>query len=159
MSIPLAEIMRPKDLSTYKGQNHLISEGAVLKNMVDSGKIHSMIFWGPPGSGKTTLAKIIAKNINSRFIELSAINSGVKDIRNAIDQAIIEREKTNEAPVLFIDEIHRFNKAQQDALLSSVETGIITLMIATTENPSFEVIAPSLSRVRYLFYSLLNIQN
>lgn len=146
MSIPLAEVLRPKNLSEYLGQEHLIGEDAVLRRMIESGKIQSVIFWGPPGSGKTTLAQLIASHINREFLQLSAINSGVKDIRTAIEKADSLISNDKEPPVLFIDEIHRFNKAQQDSLLSSVEKGKITLIGATTENPSFEVISPLLSR-------------
>lgn len=146
MSIPLAEILRPKNLSEYLGQEHLIGEDAVLRRMIESGKIQSVIFWGPPGSGKTTLAQLIASHIKREFLQLSAINSGVKDIRTAIEKAESLISSDKEAPILFIDEIHRFNKAQQDSLLSSVEKGKITLIGATTENPSFEVISPLLSR-------------
>jgi putative ATPase len=146
MSIPLAEVLRPKNLSEYLGQEHLIGEDAVLRRMIESGKIQSVIFWGPPGSGKTTLAQLIATHIKREFLQLSAINSGVKDIRTAIEKADSLISNDEEAPILFIDEIHRFNKAQQDSLLSSVEKGKITLIGATTENPSFEVISPLLSR-------------
>lgn len=155
MSIPLAEKMRPNNLNDYLGQDHLTGQGAVLRKMIDSNIIHSIIFWGPPGSGKTTLANIIASHINREFLQLSAINSGVKDIRNAIEIAENLIKEGNEAPVLFIDEIHRFNKGQQDALLSSVEKGTLTLIGATTENPSFEVISPLLSRSQvYILKSL-----
>lgn len=155
MSIPLAEKLRPKILDEYLGQEHLTGEGAVLRKMVDSNIIHSIIFWGPPGSGKTTLANIIAGHINREFLQLSAINSGVKDIRSAIETAENLIKNGFEAPVLFIDEIHRFNKGQQDALLSSVEKGTLTLIGATTENPSFEVISPLLSRSQvYILKSL-----
>ncbi|MDR0969924.1 MAG: replication-associated recombination protein A [Lentimicrobiaceae bacterium] len=141
-SIPLAERLRPNSLHTYIGQEHLVGEGAILKHAIDSGRIPSMIFWGPPGVGKTTLASIISKQAERPFFVLSAINSGVKDVRDIIDRA----KQLPQAPILFIDEIHRFNKSQQDSLLSAVEKGIITLIGATTENPSFEVIAPLLSR-------------
>lgn len=146
MSIPLAEVLRPKNLQEYIGQEHLIGVDAVLRRMIESGKIQSVIFWGPPGSGKTTLAQLIATHINREFLQLSAINSGVRDIRTAIEMADSLISDDEEPPVLFIDEIHRFNKAQQDSLLSSVEKGKITLIGATTENPSFEVISPLLSR-------------
>lgn len=146
MSIPLAEVLRPKNLQEYIGQEHLIGEDAVLRRMIESGKIQSVIFWGPPGSGKTTLAQLIATHINREFLQLSAINSGVRDIRTAIEKADSLISDDEEPPILFIDEIHRFNKAQQDSLLSSVEKGKITLIGATTENPSFEVISPLLSR-------------
>jgi putative ATPase len=138
---PLAERVRPRTLETYIGQEHLVGLGKVLEQMVHSGKAHSMIFWGPPGVGKTTLAQIIANSLHMLFFTLSAIDSGVKEVRAVIEQA----RKAGHA-VLFIDEIHRFNKAQQDSLLGAVEKGIITLIGATTENPSFEVISALLSR-------------
>lgn len=139
---PLAEILRPDSLEGFIGQEHLVGEKAILRNAIESGNIPSMIFWGPPGVGKTTLAFIISKQLKRPFFTLSAISSGVKDIRNVIAQAT----ESKEGAVLFIDEIHRFNKAQQDSLLGAVEKGIITLIGATTENPSFEVISPLLSR-------------
>lgn len=139
--IPLAEILRPTTIDTYIGQQHLIGPGAVLRTLIDSGNIPSMILWGPPGIGKTTLAMIIAQTVKKTFHTLSAINSGVKDVREVLSQS----EKEN-GSILFIDEIHRFNKAQQDSLLGAVEKGTITLIGATTENPSFEVISALLSR-------------
>ncbi|MCD6062998.1 MAG: replication-associated recombination protein [Flavipsychrobacter sp.] len=139
--IPLAERMRPKNLEEFIGQEHLVGPGKVLEQMIQSRKAHSIIFWGPPGVGKTTLAQIIARSLNIPFFTLSAIDSGVKDVRAVIEQA----RKAGHA-LLFIDEIHRFNKAQQDSLLGAVEKGIITLIGATTENPSFEVISALLSR-------------
>jgi putative ATPase len=142
MSAPLAEQLRPKNLDEFLGQEHLVGPNAILRRVIDSGSIPSMIFWGPPGVGKTTLAFIIAKQLNKPFFILSAINSGVKDIRAVIDQAT----ETGGGAILFIDEIHRFSKSQQDSLLGAVERGIITLIGATTENPSFEVISPLLSR-------------
>jgi len=143
--------MRPMSIDEYIGQEHLIGKNAVLRNAINSGSIPSMIFWGPPGVGKTTLAHIIASHINCNFFTLSAINSGVKDVREVIDNA--KKEKTQ--PILFIDEIHRFNKSQQDSLLGAVERGNIILIGATTENPSFEVIAPLLSRCQvYVLKSL-----
>ena len=143
---PLAERMRPKSLDTYVGQKHLVGEDAVLRNAVLTGNIHSMIFWGPPGVGKTTLAQIIATHLKRPFYALSAIQSGVKDIREVIDKAKSQSFFGANLPVLFIDEIHRFSKAQQDSLLGAVEKGIVTLVGATTENPSFEVIPALLSR-------------
>lgn len=140
-NIPLAERMRPNTLDEFIGQEHLVAEGKVLEQMIKSGKIHSIIFWGPPGVGKTTLAQIIANTVDVPFFTLSAIESGVKDVR-----AVIETSKKAGHALLFIDEIHRFNKAQQDSLLGAVEKGIITLIGATTENPSFEVISALLSR-------------
>ena len=140
--IPLAERLRPSSLDDYIGQRHLIGEGAVLRRAIESGRVPSMIFWGPPGVGKTTLAYIISKQVNRHFYQLSAINSGVKDVREIIDRA----KMLPEAPILFIDEIHRFSKSQQDSLLGAVERGLVTMIGATTENPSFEVISPLLSR-------------
>lgn len=157
MSQPLAERMRPKSLDDYIGQKHLVGEGAVLRKMIDSGRVPSFLLWGPPGVGKTTLAQIIANTLDTPFYTLSAINSGVKDVREVIDTA----KKTANSmfdtrnPILFIDEIHRFSKSQQDSLLGAVETGVITLIGATTENPSFEVIRPLLSRCQvYVLKSL-----
>ena len=143
---PLAERVRPKSLDEYVGQKHLVGEGAVLRKMIDSGRIASFILWGPPGVGKTTLAGIIAKKLERPFYTLSAISSGVKDIREVIDKAKEARLFHPQPPILFIDEIHRFSKAQQDSLLGAVEQGVVTLIGATTENPSFEVITPLLSR-------------
>ena len=139
---PLAEAIRPLNIDEFIGQEHLVGENSVLRKTINSGQIPSMIFWGPPGCGKTSLANIIASSLNKTFFTLSAINSGVKDIREIIEKAKL----VDNSPILFIDEIHRFNKSQQDSLLGAVEKGIITLIGATTENPSFEVIAPLLSR-------------
>lgn len=146
MSTPLAERLRPSTLDEYIGQDHLVGKGAVLRRMIDSGRIPSIIFWGPPGVGKTTLANIISNTINAPFYKLSAVNSGVKDVREVIEKAKSNRFFNTTAPILFIDEIHRFSKSQQDSLLGAVETGTVTLIGATTENPSFEVIRPLLSR-------------
>ena len=143
---PLAERLRPKTLDDYIGQEHLVGKGAVLRKMIESGNISSIILWGPPGVGKTTLAKIIANTLDRPFYTLSAVSSGVKDVREAIDKAKNQRFFNRPNPILFIDEIHRFSKSQQDSLLASVEQGIVTLIGATTENPSFEVISPLLSR-------------
>ena len=152
---PLAERLRPTSLKDYIGQKHLVGEGAVLRKMIDSGNLSSIILWGPPGVGKTTLAKIIANSLNRPFYILSAINSGVKDVREVIDKARSNRFFTAPNPILFIDEIHRFSKAQQDSLLGAVEQGLVTLIGATTENPSFEVISPLLSRCQvYILKSL-----
>ena len=146
MSSPLAERLRPQTLDDFVGQQHLVGKGSVLRKMIDSGRIPSIIFWGPPGVGKTTLANIISNVLEAPFYKLSAINSGVKDVRDVIEKAGSNRFFNSAAPILFIDEIHRFSKSQQDSLLHAVETGTITLIGATTENPSFEVIRPLLSR-------------
>ncbi len=146
MNLPLAERMRPRDFEHYVGQKHLVGEGAVLRRMVESSHISSFILWGPPGVGKTTLAQIIAHKLDIPFFTLSAVSSGVKDVRDVIERAQKDRLFNTSSPILFIDEIHRFSKSQQDSLLSAVERGIITLIGATTENPSFEVIRPLLSR-------------
>ncbi|MFA7201308.1 MAG: AAA family ATPase, partial [Bacteroidales bacterium] len=145
-SIPLAERMRPTTLDTYVGQEHLVGENAVLRNMIESGNLASFILWGPPGVGKTTLARIVAQDLERPFHSLSAVNSGVKDVREVIERSRANKMFQTSRPILFIDEIHRFNKAQQDALLGAVEDGTLVLIGATTENPSFEVIAPLLSR-------------
>lgn len=152
---PLAERLRPTTLDDYIGQKHLVGPGAVLRQMIDSGHISSFILWGPPGVGKTTLAKIIAQHLDTPFYTLSAVNSGVKEVREVIDRATNGRFFSEQSPILFIDEIHRFSKSQQDSLLAAVETGAITLIGATTENPSFEVIRPLLSRCQvYVLKSL-----
>ena len=152
---PLAERLRPTTLDDYIGQKHLAGPGAVLRQMIDSGHISSFILWGPPGVGKTTLAKIIAQHLDTPFYTLSAVNSGVKEVREVIDRATNGRFFSEQSPILFIDEIHRFSKSQQDSLLAAVETGAITLIGATTENPSFEVIRPLLSRCQvYVLKSL-----
>jgi len=143
---PLAERMRPRSLDDYIGQKHLVGPNAVLRNAIDNRSIPSMIFWGPPGVGKTTLAFIIANSLDRPFFSLSAINSGVKDVRDVIDKATAIRNSSGDQPILFIDEIHRFSKSQQDSLLGAVENGLVTLIGATTENPSFEVISALLSR-------------
>lgn len=146
MSQPLAERMRPRTLDDYIGQKHLVGEGAILRRMIESGRVPSFLLWGPPGVGKTTLAQIIANTLDTPFYTLSAINSGVKDVREVIEQAGKKQFFNTKSPILFIDEIHRFSKSQQDSLLHAVETGVVTLIGATTENPSFEVIPPLLSR-------------
>ncbi|MFO8236163.1 MAG: replication-associated recombination protein A [Bacteroidales bacterium] len=152
---PLADRMRPKTLEEFVGQEHLVGKDTILSNTIESGNIPSFILWGPPGTGKTTLAKIIAKQHNRVFFTLSAVHSGVKTVRETIEKAKKQRFFDAPNPILFIDEIHRFSKSQQDSLLSAVEQGIITLIGATTENPSFEVIAPLLSRCQvYLLKSL-----
>lgn len=146
MAQPLAERMRPTTLDEYIGQRHLVGPGAVLRRMIDSGHIPSFILWGPPGVGKTTLAQIVAHQLQTPFYTLSAVTSGVKDVREVIDKAAKGRFFSEASPILFIDEIHRFSKSQQDSLLGAVEKGVVTLIGATTENPSFEVIRPLLSR-------------
>ena len=152
---PLAERLRPKTLDEYIGQEHLVGEGAVLRNMIESGHISSFILWGPPGVGKTTLAQIIANKLDTPFYTLSAVTSGVKEVREVIEKAKGNRFFQAASPILFIDEIHRFSKSQQDSLLGAVERGIVTLIGATTENPSFEVIRPLLSRCQlYILKSL-----
>ena len=152
---PLAERLRPRTLDDYIGQEHLVGEGAVLRKMIDAGRISSFILWGPPGVGKTTLAQIIAHKLETPFYTLSAVTSGVKDVREVIEKAQKGRFFNEASPILFIDEIHRFSKSQQDSLLGAVEKGIVTLIGATTENPSFEVIRPLLSRCQlYVLKSL-----
>ena len=146
MAQPLAERLRPRTLDEYIGQQHLVGEGAVLRKMIEAGRISSFILWGPPGVGKTTLAQIIANRLETPFYTLSAVTSGVKDVRDVIEKAQKSRFFNEASPILFIDEIHRFSKSQQDSLLGAVEKGIVTLIGATTENPSFEVIRPLLSR-------------
>ncbi len=155
MAQPLAERMRPRTLDDYIGQRHLVGEGAVLRRMIDAGRIASFILWGPPGVGKTTLAQIIANKLETPFYTLSAVTSGVKDVRDVIEKAQKGRFFNEASPILFIDEIHRFSKSQQDSLLGAVERGVVTLIGATTENPSFEVIRPLLSRCQlYVLKSL-----
>jgi len=155
MAKPLAERLRPKTLDEYIGQKHLVGPGAVLRKMIESGRISSFILWGPPGVGKTTLAQIIANKLETPFYTLSAVTSGVKDVREVIDRAKNNRFFSQSSPILFIDEIHRFSKSQQDSLLGAVENGKVTLIGATTENPSFEVIRPLLSRSQlYVLKSL-----
>ena len=144
---PLPERMRPHDLDGYYGQKHLIGKGGIIRNMIENGNLSSFILWGPPGVGKTTLSRIVAKSLNREFFTLSAVSAGVKDVRDVIDRARSNSLfSSGQSPILFIDEIHRFNKSQQDALLGAVEDGTIVLIGATTENPSFEVITPLLSR-------------
>ena len=155
MAQPLAERLRPRTLDDYIGQRHLVGENAVLRKMIEAGRITSFILWGPPGVGKTTLAQIIANRLETPFFTLSAVTSGVKDVRDVIEKAQKGRFFNEASPILFIDEIHRFSKSQQDSLLGAVERGIVTLIGATTENPSFEVIRPLLSRCQlYVLKSL-----
>lgn len=155
MSEPLAERMRPRTLDDYVGQQHLVGPGAVLRKMIDTGHISSFILWGPPGVGKTTLAQIVANMLQVPFYTLSAVTSGVKDVRDVIERAKSVRFFNSASPILFIDEIHRFSKSQQDSLLGAVERGVVTLIGATTENPSFEIIRPLLSRCQlYVLKSL-----
>ena len=155
MAQPLAERLRPRTLDDYIGQKHLVGEGALLRKMIEAGRITSFILWGPPGVGKTTLAQIIANKLETPFFTLSAVTSGVKDVRDVIEKAQKGRFFNEASPILFIDEIHRFSKSQQDSLLGAVERGIVTLIGATTENPSFEVIRPLLSRCQlYVLKSL-----
>ena len=152
---PLAERLRPQSLDHYIGQKHLVGENAILRNMIESGHVASFILWGPPGVGKTTLARIIANKLERPFYTLSAVTSGVKDVREVIEKAKANRFFSQANPILFIDEIHRFSKSQQDSLLGAVENGTVTLIGATTENPSFEVITPLLSRCQvYVLKSL-----
>lgn len=157
---PLPERMRPKNLSEYAGQRHLVGENCILRKMIDTGNLSSFILWGPPGVGKTTLAKIISQTLDREFFTLSVVSAGVKDVRDVIESA---RSKTlfshAAAPILFIDEIHRFNKAQQDALLGAVEAGTVVLIGATTENPSFEVITPLLSRCQVFVLKSLDVED
>jgi len=145
---PLADRMRPQSLEEFLGQEHLLAKGKPLRAAIEAGQLHSMILWGPPGSGKTTLARLIAQRSAAHFIALSAVMAGVKDIRAAVESARAARAATNTRTVLFLDEVHRFNKAQQDIFLPFVEDGTLTFIGATTENPSFELVSALLSRAR-----------
>ncbi len=156
MLAPLPERLRPKSLDEYIGQQHLVGKDATLRRMIDAGRVPSFILWGPPGVGKTTLAQIISKTLDTPFFTLSAINAGVKEVREVIDSARKGQFFNSNIPILFIDEIHRFSKSQQDSLLSAVETGVVTLIGATTENPSFEIIRPLLSRCQVYTLKSLN---
>lgn len=153
---PLAERMRPRILADYVGQSHILGKGSLLRRAIEEDRLFSMIFWGPPGSGKTTLARIVASETASHFASFSAVLSGVREIRSVIEEASVRWEKSRQKTILFVDEIHRFNKAQQDAFLPHVESGLITLIGATTENPSFEVISPLLSRLRVMILKPLS---
>ncbi len=153
--LPLAARMRPKTLQDYVGQQHMLAEGSVLREAILAGHLHSMILWGPPGVGKTTLAKVVAAHCDAQFIEISAVLAGVKEIREAVEKANYHRQQNNKATILFVDEVHRFNKAQQDAFLPHIENGAIVFIGATTENPSFELNSALLSRARvYVLKSL-----
>ncbi len=154
--IPLAERMRPTRLEEFVGQEHLMAEGKLLRQLIDTGRIPSLVLWGPPGSGKTTLATILAHAISANFVFFSAVLSGVKEIRQIVDQAKAVQQERSTQTILFVDEIHRFNKAQQDAFLPHVESGLLVLIGATTENPSFQIIAPLLSRCQVLLLSPLS---
>lgn len=158
-NIPLAERLRPQKLEDYIGQEHLVGEKGILSNVLESGNLPSMVLWGPPGVGKTTLAKLIAIELKRPIYTLSAVHSGVKDVREAIDKAKKQKFFNTPNPILFIDEIHRFSKSQQDSLLAAVEQGIITLIGATTENPSFEVISPLLSRCQVYILNSMDEKN
>ncbi len=149
-SVPLAERMRPAAIDEFVGQNHLLDKGKLLRTMIDGGPLYSIILWGPPGTGKTTLARLIASSADAHFVQLSAVTSGIKHVRDIMASAQKQRLEEKKQTILFIDEIHRFNKAQQDAFLPSVEHGDIVLIGATTENPSFEVVSPLLSRTKVL---------
>lgn len=161
---PLPERMRPQSLDEYAGQRHLVGEGCVLRNMIDSGNLSSFILWGPPGVGKTSLSRIIAKTLGREFYTLSAVNSGVKEVREVIEKAkgganLLFGSSSKDTPILFIDEIHRFSKSQQDALLGAAEDGTVVLIGATTENPSFEVISPLLSRCQVFVLKPLEVED
>ncbi len=156
---PLAERLRPKKMDDYIGQKHLVGENGIISNIIKSGNVPSMILWGPPGVGKTTLAKLIANELSRPIFTLSAVHSGVKDVREAIEKAKKQQFFNSPNPILFIDEIHRFSKSQQDSLLAAVEQGIVTLMGATTENPSYEVISPLLSRCQVYILNPMSEEN
>jgi len=155
-SRPLAEKMRPQSLDEFTGQKNAVGKGSLIRHAIEKDRIFSMIFWGPPGCGKTTLARLIANETGSYFVHFSAVLSGVKEIRSVIEDAKNQQKLYQKSTILFVDEIHRFNKAQQDAFLHHVESGLITLIGATTENPSFEVIPPLLSRCRVIIFEALS---
>jgi putative ATPase len=156
---PLADRMRPTTLAEFAGQAHLLGEGKPLRRLIEAGKVHSMLFWGPPGTGKTTLARLIARHAQAQFLSLSAVLAGIKDIRAAVDQARLHRQACGGNTILFVDEVHRFNKVQQDAFLPHVEDGTLLFIGATTENPSFEVIGALLSRARVYVLKALTIDD
>ncbi len=156
--LPLAEYLRPKSVSEIAGQKHILGEGKSLRVAIESGNLPSMILWGPPGVGKTTIARVIANSIDAEFISVSAVLSGVKDIREAIDKAQLNLQQYNKKTILFVDEVHRFNKSQQDAFLPHVESGLITFIGATTENPSFEVNSALLSRSQVYVLKMLDAE-
>ena len=158
-SIPLAEFLRPKNVKDIVGQEHLLSDGESLRVAIDSGNLPSMVLWGPPGVGKTTIARVIANNIDAQFISLSAVLSGVKEIRDSVEKAKFTLEQQNKKTILFIDEVHRFNKGQQDAFLPHIESGLITFIGATTENPSFEVNSALLSRCQIYVLKILSLDD
>jgi putative ATPase len=155
--IPLSEILRPKKIDDIVGQLHLLGKGQSLRVAIQSGKLPSMILWGPPGVGKTTIARVIANSIEAQFISLSAVLSGVKEIRDAIEKAEFSKQHQNKNTILFIDEVHRFNKSQQDAFLPHIESGLITFVGATTENPSFEVNSALISRCQVYVLKTLSL--
>ena len=156
-SIPLAEFLRPKNVGDIIGQDHLLGDGQSLKVAITSGNLPSMILWGPPGVGKTTIARVIANSTEAQFISISAVLSGVKEIRESVEKAKFSLEQQNKKTILFIDEVHRFNKGQQDAFLPHIESGLITFIGATTENPSFEVNTALLSRCQIYVLKILSI--
>ena len=156
-SIPLAEFLRPKDIKDIVGQEHILGEGQSLKVAIDSGNLPSMILWGPPGVGKTTIARVIAHNADAQFITFSAVLSGVKEIRESVEKAQFASEQQNKKTILFVDEVHRFNKSQQDAFLPHIESGLIIFIGATTENPSFEVNSALLSRCQTYVLKTLSL--
>src|SRR5437660_9766760 len=155
---PLADRMRPRSLAEYVGQRHILAPGKPLAASIAQGQLHSLILWGPPGTGKTTLARLIAQRSDAQFIALSAVMAGVKDIRSAVEAARAAREMSGKPTLLFLDEVHRFNKAQQDTFLPYLEDGTLTFVGATTENPSFEVVSPLLSRARVYVLRALSVE-